>query len=470
MAKPVPEEALATIELLVAAHPGGISYQDIQDQLQPPLPRRTLQSHLKRLVGAGRLVMDGEKRWAQYRMPAVQVAYTGKSRTEKEPATPLQLSKSAIEIQNYVRQPMAERTPVSYKREFLDAYKPNTDAWFSDKECTHLQQIGMLTTAEQPAGTFARQILDRLLIDLSWNSSRLEGNTYSLLETRRLIEFSEETAGKGKTAAQMILNHKDAIEFLVESAEQINLNRHTILNLHALLADNLLDNSRAVGDLRRIMVEIGMSTYHPSAVPQFIDECFNQVLTTASAITNPFEQALFALAQLPYLQPFEDVNKRVSRLAANIPLIKANLIPLSFTRMPTRIYTEAMLGVYEMNRIDLLKEVFIWAYELSAEHYKVVRQTLGEADPFRLKHRNALKEIVNTIVIERLNRKSTYARIAEFAEQHIGADEVEQFREVTEDEVLALHEGNYARYQVTLAKFQAWQTVWNNKPDTPPPK
>ena len=156
----------------------------------------------------------------------------------------------------------------------------------------------------------------------------------------------------------MILNHKDAIEFLVGTAEDIGFNRYTILNLHATLANNLLADPTAAGRLRHIAVGIERSAFHPLEVPQLIEECFDQVLATASAITDPFEQAFFVMVQLPYLQPFDDVNKRVSRLAANIPLIKGNLSPLSFTDVPRDIYTEAVLGVYELNEYELLKDVF----------------------------------------------------------------------------------------------------------------
>ncbi len=160
----------------------------------------------------------------------------------------------------------------------------------------------------------------------------------------------------------MILNHKDAIEFLVSSANEIAFNRYTILNLHALLANNLLADPAAPGRLRRIPIGIEKSVYHPLEIPQSIEACFNQLLVTAAAIKDPFEQAFFVMAQLPYLQPFDDVNKRVSRLAANIPLIKSNLSPLSFMDVSRTAYTDAVLGVYELNKLDLLKEVFIWAY------------------------------------------------------------------------------------------------------------
>ena len=119
-----------------------------------------------------------------------------------------------------------------FNRQFLDRYRPNTTFYLSPKERAHLTEVGETKTGVEPAGTYAKQILNRLLIDLSWNSSRLEGNTYSLLDTRRLIEFGEEAQDRNRLEAQMILNHKDAIEFLVSEADEIGFNRHTILNLH----------------------------------------------------------------------------------------------------------------------------------------------------------------------------------------------------------------------------------------------
>ena len=100
--------------------------------------------------------------------------------------------------------------------------------------------MGSTLDGERPAGTYARQLFSRLLIDLSWNSSRLEGNTYSLLETERLLHLGEAAEGKDAREAQMILNHKAAIELLVDQASETGFNRYTILNLHGLLSDNLL--------------------------------------------------------------------------------------------------------------------------------------------------------------------------------------------------------------------------------------
>ena len=149
-------------------------------------------------------------------------------------------------------------------------------------------------------------------------------------------------------------------------------NRQTILNLHALLSDNLLGNPSASGRLRAIPVGIGKSVYEPLAVPQLIDEIFSQILDTVVDISDPFEQAFFVTLHLPYLQPFEDVNKRVSRLAANIPLIHHNLCPLSFMDVPEDLYINGLLGVYELNRkeeIAALHEGNFARYRLRPAEY-----------------------------------------------------------------------------------------------------
>ena len=463
MAKRIPEEQLQAIEAVVRGNPDGIAVQDIAREPETDLPRRTLQYRLKYLVDEKRLVKKGERRWVTYRIPTAEAereAVAGEARDERTVEIHVPVSKSGAKIQKYVRRPVEARKPVGYNREFLDSYRPNVSAYLSENEQAHLKKVGTPTTGEQPAGTYAKRILNRLLIDLSWNSSRLEGNTYSLLDTRRLIDFGEEAEGKERVEAQMILNHKDAIEFLVSSPEEIGFNRHTILNLHALLANNLLTDPEATGRLRHIAVGIEKSAFYPLEVPQLIEECFDQILATAAAIKDPFEQSLFVMVQLPYLQSFDDVNKRVLRLAANIPLIKANLTPLSFTDVPTNTYTEAVLGVYELNEIDLLKEVFIWAYERSASRYAAVKQSLGEPDPFRLKHRAGLRQIVGEIVRGQMDKKSALTRIAAWSRENIEPAEREKLREVAENELLGLHEGNFARYQIRPSEFHAWQKVW----------
>jgi Fic family protein len=258
----------------------------------------------------------------------------------------------------------------------------------------------------------------------------------------------------------MILNHKAAIELLVDQAGEIGFNRYTILNLHALLADNLLADPQAGGRLRRIPVGIDGTVYHPLEVPQLIEECFDTILDTAAAITDPFEQAFFALTHLAYLQSFEDVNKRVSRLAANIPLIRGNLCPLSFVDVPERAYIDGVLGIYELNRIELLRDVFVWAYERSSARYSAVRQSLGEPDPFRLHYRALVAEVVVMIVRERLAKQAATASIRQGAKEHVPSEDQARFVEVVETEIMSLHEGNIARYRLLPAEYRVWRQGW----------
>ena len=465
MAKRDSEEDFKAIEEAVQQHPDGMTAQQIHDALKSAPPRRTLQSRLKALVDSGRLVRDSSGRWARYRMVVVtklaMKARAGLPRaTFHLEALPL-LSEVGVEIREQIRRPLLARHPVGYERGFLETYRPNHTFYLSQAERDRLRELGTPNHSEQAAGTYARKILDRLLIDLSWNSSRLEGNTYSLLETKRLIEWGRAAEGKERIETQMILNHKDAIEFLVDGAEEIGFNRHTILNLHALLANNLLGDPDAAGRLRHGPVGIGGSVFHPLEVPQLIEECFEQILDTASAIADPFEQSFFVLVQLPYLQPFDDVNKRVSRLAANIPLLKWNLSPLSFIDVPQDIYTEGLLGVYELNRTQLLRDVFLLACERSAARYAAVRQSLGEPDPFRMQHRENLREVVGAVVRGAMDQDQANSHINAWTSERIDQQERGRFREIVERELMGLHEGNFARYSIRPSEFAAWQAVWN---------
>ena len=115
-------------------------------------------------------------------------------------------------------------------------------------------------------------------------------------------------------------------------------------------------------------------------------------------IIDPFEQAFFLMVLLPYLQPFEDVNTPVSRLAANIPLIRHHLCPLSFIDVPQQAYVDGMIGIYELNRVELLRDVFIWAYERSCQQYVAVQQHLVPPETFRLRYRLQLSTTVATLI------------------------------------------------------------------------
>ncbi len=440
----------------ISGFPLGASLEEISHAEGIDLPKRTLQRHLACLVEEGLLITEGKTRGRRYKLPVAEPI-------DQEDLTDIgiPLSKVALSIQKLVTKSLQARCPVGYKRGLLEKYHPNKTYYLSKQIRDHLLNIGKLQEEKRPAGTYDRQVLSRILIDLSWNSSRLEGNTYSLLETERLLELGEASAGKDIKEAQMILNHKAAIEFMIESAEYIKFNRFTILNLHALLSDGLLTDPRACGSLRSISVGIGSSVYKPLSVPQLIEECFDQILDTAEAIENPFEQSFFIMVHLPYLQPFVDVNKRVSRLAANFPLIKNNLCPLSFVDVPEKTYINALLGVYELNRIELLREVFIWSYERSCSLYSATRQELGEPDPFRVQYREEIKTLVSEIVRQKMDKKEAVLTIKEKAHDLIPLANQARFLELVEIELMSLHKGNIARFRLRPSEYDDWKKSWH---------
>ncbi len=371
------------------------------------------------------------------------------------------LSSEAREIRTAVTRPQSLRTPVGYRAAFLESYIPNETAYIPPDLRRDLAEMGQVGAADLPAGTYLRRVLDRLLIDLSWNSSRLEGNTYSLLETQLLLDLGENAEGKAAEETRMILNHKAAIEMLADQAEEIGFNRYTICNLHALLSDSLLADPAACGRIRSLPMGISGTVYHPLEVPHAIEERFLQMLEKASAIDDAFEQAFFIMVHLPYLQPFEDVNKRVSRLAANIPLVKHNLSPLSFVDVPQPEYVGGLIGVYELNRVEYLRDVFVWAYRRSCARYSAVRQTLGSPDLFRLRYRARIGQFVSDAVQRRMDKRTATKWIAAQAQEEIASDDQAKFIEVIETELSGLHEGNIARYRLRPSEFEAWIRNWN---------
>ncbi|HZZ02925.1 Fic family protein [Paraburkholderia sp.] len=452
---------LDLIEQLIATSDKGQGVRALAVALaarRHPMPRRTLQRRLDVLLEAGRITSEGAGRAVAYKQGSAfgnvaspSQALAGAS-TAGEAYVPV--SATGLEVRAAVNKPLHERRPVGYNRAFLERYRPNQDAYLSQVQRERLHEWGRTSADARPAGTYARDIMSRLLIDLSWASSRLEGNTYTRLDTVRLIEQGQIAEGKEAQETQMILNHKAAIEMIVESADEVGFNRFTVLNLHAILSDNLMSDPFASGRLREREVEISGTVFFPLAVPQQIAECFQALLNKAAQIDDPFEQAFFSMVHLPYLQPFEDVNKRVSRLTANIPLIRQNLCPLSFVDVPEKAYIEGTLGVYETNRVDLLRDVFIWAYERSCQRYLAIRQSIGEPDAFRLKYRNALIQVVQEVI--RGGVAGTRGEIETLAQDLVDANDLSSFVDAIQSDLDHLYLGNVARYRLRLSEFERW--------------
>lgn len=440
------------LQKVIVESPSGLTLAEILVQ-RPQLARRTAQRWLSQLVDAGVIEAHGDARARRYVAAGLKVGDALK--VDDGFPTGISLSADSTDVLAYIDQPLHARTPVGYQREFLDAYLPNRTWYLSQSLRRRLHSIGRTSQDEAPAGTYSRAILNRLLIDLSWASSHLEGNTYSRLDTRELIEHGQAARGKPAIETQMILNHKAAIELLVENIDTVEFNRYTLMNLHSALAENLLPNPADEGRVRQHAVDIGKSVYRPLSAPQLIDALLDEVLDKANQITDPFEQSFFVMVHLPYLQPFADINKCTSRLAANLPLFRANLCPLTFLDVPEIAYSRATLGVYEMTRVELLRDLYVWAYERSTQEYMVIRQTLAEPDPLRLAWRELIKNTIQEVVLQ--PERDPLTIIQQCVAAQVRQGEREGLEAVIVEELQRLHEGVLARYRLRPSELEAWR-------------
>jgi fido (protein-threonine AMPylation protein) len=460
--------ALRATDLLQSIHdtPAGLSLAELQ-ALHPGVARRTAQRWLGQAVADGRIVALGAARARRYlpgaALPSRAPDSAHLAKSDGFPAA-IPLSADSRDVLAYVDQPLAARKPVGYQHDFLASYQPNVSGYLPAPLRRQLHNMGYTAQAGAPAGTYSRAILNRLLIDLSWASSQLEGNTYSRLDTRALIEHGQLAQGKAASETQMILNHKSAIELLVDNvysegrqggAAVAGLDRYTLMNLHAALSENLLPNPADEGRVRQHTVEIGHSVFRPLSVPQQIDDALDMLLTKARQIADPFEQAFFMLVHVPYLQPFADINKRTSRLAANVPLFRANLCPLTFVDVPEAAYSRAILGVYELTRVELLRDVFVWAYERSTQEYLAIKQDLAEPDPIRLAYRDVIKQTIHAVVTR--TQEEALSVIAHAVAARVPEPDRAAVQAVIVGELRRLHEGVLARYGLRPSEFAAWK-------------
>jgi len=218
----------------------------------------------------------------------------------------------------------------------------------------------------QLSETEYKKELERLAIDLSWKSSQIEGNTYSLLETERLLKDKETASGKTKEEAIMLLNHKDAIDFIIENPDYLNpLSISKIEDIHGLLVKDLAIDR----NLRKRRVGISGTNYRPLDNEFQIHEALTEMCKLINAKTNVFEKALLALVLISYIQPFVDGNKRTARIVSNTILMNNHHCPLSFRTVDSIDYKKAILLFYEQNNISAFKDIFINQFEFAVTTY-----------------------------------------------------------------------------------------------------
>lgn len=305
-------------------------------------------------------------------------AFKGENLSEKGPLKPksrkaYSLTPKAhllrtIEINDYFKKEIDERIiQNTYNFELIRNLLAKTEL-FTDEEQERLSRLHAMFSeniSKLSANARAKE-MERLGIDLSWKSSQIEGNTYTLLETEKLLKENEESRGRTKEEAQMLLNHKEALRFLVDNNGYLeNLSVSRIEDVHSLLVKNL----NVQRNIRATRVGITGTNYRPPDNEFQIREALSDTCDLINAKQNVFEKALLAILLISYIQPFSDANKRTARIVCNALLLANRHCPLSFRTVDTLGYKESLLIFYEQNNLSAFKKIFIEQVEFAVKTY-----------------------------------------------------------------------------------------------------
>jgi Fic family protein len=273
-----------------------------------------------------------------------------------------------IDLEDYFRKEIDERViKDGFQFELISEVLDDLHL-FSEKELIYLGELHerFKANVSKLSKIAFQKEMERLAIDLSWKSSQIEGNTYSLLETEVLLRENEEAKGKTAMEARMLLNHKEAIDFIVQEPSYLEpLTVSKIEDIHSLLMKDL----EVARNLRRYRVGISGTNYKPLENEFQIKEALELTCQLINSKVNVLEKAPLALLMISYIQPFEDGNKRTGRIIANAILLAHGYCPLSFRTVDPLAYKKAMLVFYEINNITPFKEIFINQFEFAVNTY-----------------------------------------------------------------------------------------------------
>jgi len=333
----------------IKAHPS-LSSKEIHDGLKSEAGYATVKRILAKLITENLILSIGQGRGTKYIIdPSFELLYS-------------------INVDEYFEKEIDERKiKDSFNLLLITDVLSKTTLFTVDEQLQlgELQKKYQEKVSELTEEEYKKE-LERLAIDLSWKSSQIEGNTYSLLETERLLKDKETAQGKAKDEATMLLNHKEAIDFIVENPNYVTpLSISRIEDIHSLLIKDLgIDRN-----IRQRRVGISGTNYRPLDNEFQIREALNDLCELVNNRENTFEKALLVLVVILYIQPFGDGNKRTARIVSNAILISNNYCPISFRTIDSVEYKKAMLLFYEQNNIAAFKKIFISQFEFAVKTY-----------------------------------------------------------------------------------------------------
>ena len=293
---------------------------------------------------------------------------SGQGRATRYSVSPQAHVTMELNIDTYFEKETDEReVQTSFNFDLINETLPNVEL-FTAEEKEHLNTLQAQFTRNLVGitPTEYRKEMERLGIDLSWKSSQIEGNTYSLLETERLLKDKQTASGKTKEEAVMLLNHKDALDFVLADPEYLReISVRRIEELHTLLVKEL-DVDKGI---RKRRVGVTGTNYRPLDNEYQIREALEDTCRLINGKENVFEKALLALVLLSYIQAFADGNKRTARITSNAILIANRYCPISFRSVDSVDYKKAMLVFYEQNNISAFKKIFIEQFAFAVNTY-----------------------------------------------------------------------------------------------------
>lgn len=296
------------------------------------------------------------------------IIVTGKARATRYSLSPQAHLLMPLNLDTYFAKDVDERQVQTYFNfQLIRDQLPAVELFTKDerKHLNELQQMFRKHVDEMTVNEYKKE-MERLGIDLSWKSSQIEGNTYSLLETERLLRESKTAEGKTKEEAIMLLNHKDALRFILDNPNYLQLlSLSHIEDIHALLTKDLSVDK----GIRHRRVGITGTNYHPLDNEFQICEAIHDTCELINGKDNVFEKALLTLVLLSYIQAFSDGNKRTARITSNAILIANGYCPLSFRTVDSVDYKKAMLIFYEQNNLFAFKQIFMQQFEFAVSEY-----------------------------------------------------------------------------------------------------
>ena len=336
--------------LLLVDKNSGLSSSEIHKSIDLDVELITIKRYLSDLVSKKLLLIEGRGRATKYFV------------------TPYYKLSHSITIEHYFKDEIDDRDITNKFNLNLISKTLATTNIFSKDEMLYLRELQSKFTANikhLPIDIY-KQELERLGVDLSWKSSQIEGNTYSLLETELLLKDQIQAKGKKQEEATMLLNHKIALDYIINNPayfKEISLKK--IEEIHSLLVDDLGIEK----NIRKRLVGITGTNYTPLDNEYHIKEAIDQTCHLVNKKNNVFEKSLLILMLLSYIQAFSDGNKRTARIAANAILMASSHCPISFRSVDSLDYKKAMLIFYEQNNLYAFKKIYIEQYEFAVNNY-----------------------------------------------------------------------------------------------------